>query len=360
LTTGRPATLAAPLAARRAASRLAALQGLAAAVLAPSTLHLFWDLCGLLSRQPTEFYVDAGTYPIACWGVQRAATGGAVAQRFPHHDVRALHWRLRRRMRQNRRPIVVTDGVCPGCGRVAPLGDYLDCVRAAGGLLLVDDSQALGILGATPTQCFPYGQGGSGSLAWSGVGGPDVIVVSSLAKGFGVPLACLGGSNELVHTFLANSQTRLHCSPPCLPVLHAACHALQTNARCGDLLRRQLVARVMRLREPLVKSGLRMTAGFFPVQTIRFECSRATQELHRRLNQRGIRCLLQWDHHRQPACGFLITARHTPTEIDVATRAILEEARWSSQPSLKPKGPLYEPMQLRLRQMCCQRLRAVE
>lgn len=49
------------------------MQGCEMATLSSSTLHLFWDLFGALARGRVAIYMDAGTYPIARWGVERAA-----------------------------------------------------------------------------------------------------------------------------------------------------------------------------------------------------------------------------------------------------------------------------------------------
>ena len=48
LSTGKPAALEDPPGARRVARKLAELQGCETALMAPSTLHLFWDLFGHL------------------------------------------------------------------------------------------------------------------------------------------------------------------------------------------------------------------------------------------------------------------------------------------------------------------------
>jgi 8-amino-7-oxononanoate synthase len=53
LTTGAPAALAPPPGARMVADMLAALQGCERAALAPSTLHLFWDLFGMVGSRPS-------------------------------------------------------------------------------------------------------------------------------------------------------------------------------------------------------------------------------------------------------------------------------------------------------------------
>jgi hypothetical protein len=231
LTTGAPAALVAPPGARAVADALAALQGCQRGTLAPSTLHLFWDLFGMLPNHGVAIYISGGTYPIARWGVERAAARGVPVRSFPHHDAAALWRQLQRDASRQLRPVVVADGLCPDCGAPAPVAAYLENVRAFGGLLILDDTQALGVLGSAPKPDAPYGHDGGGSLPWSGVGGPDVLVGSSLAKGFGVPVAVLAGSETMIGRFKATSETRVHCSPPSLAVIHAAEGALEVNRR---------------------------------------------------------------------------------------------------------------------------------
>ncbi|HEU0299526.1 MAG TPA: hypothetical protein VFR37_08735, partial [Longimicrobium sp.] len=162
LTAGVPAVLEEPPGAARTAARLARLQGVQDAVLLPSTLHLFHDLFALLGPGASAVLVDAGAYAVARWGAARAGCAGVPVRPFAHFDPPALRRALRAAGRRGR-PVVLCDGVCPGCGRPAPVGEYLDAVRGAGGALVVDDTQALGILGAEPDAHPPYGRGGGGS-----------------------------------------------------------------------------------------------------------------------------------------------------------------------------------------------------
>ena len=193
--------------ARAVAHKLAALVGCQQAVLVPSTLHLFWDLFGILAREKVIIYMDAGVYPIAQWGIERAAARGVPVRSFPHHDAAALWWQLRQDAPRRARPLVVTDSFCPGCGKPAPLVAYLERARTYGGQLIVDDTQALGIFGHAPGPQAPYGKGGGGALCWSNVSGPDILVGSSLAKGFGVPVAVLAGSEAMLQHFMTERNT---------------------------------------------------------------------------------------------------------------------------------------------------------
>src|SRR4051794_25149687 len=80
LTTGVPAALAEPAIAGRVARAAAQLMGVDEAVLSRSTLHAFFDVVGVLcdERRPVQFFVDAGTYPIARWALHRAIVRGGT------------------------------------------------------------------------------------------------------------------------------------------------------------------------------------------------------------------------------------------------------------------------------------------
>ena len=281
LTTGRPAVLEEPPGARAVAHKLAALVGCEGAVLVPSTLHLFWDLFGMLAHARVIIYMDAGAYPIARWGIERAVARGVPVRRFPHHDADALGSLLTQDKRYGYRPVVVADGYCPGCGRGAPIAAYAEATRDSRGYLLLDDTQALGILGHSPTSKTPYGKGGGGSLRWSNISGPEVLIGSSLAKGFGVPVAVLAGSAAMMQRFVAESATWVHCSPPSVAVIHATERALSVNHQNGDALRLRLAHRVRYFRMRIRRAGFFTHGGLFPVQTFSTdawgECQQATR-----------------------------------------------------------------------------------
>src|SRR5262249_38151737 len=162
---------------------------------------LFWDVFQVLAMEPIRIYLDAGAYPIARWGVERVRAHGVPTAHFQRHDPAALAALLRRHHRGNRRPVVVTDVLCPATGRTATIAEYPHLIRALGGVLIPCDTQGLGILGRPPGATGPYGRGGGGPLGWDGLPGAGLLVGSSLAKGFGVPLAVLAGSQYVIARF---------------------------------------------------------------------------------------------------------------------------------------------------------------
>jgi len=321
-TTGAPAALVVAADARAISQDLAVLMGCEAATLGTSTFHLVWDLFGLLAKSPVTLYMDAEVYPITRWGIQRAAQCGVAVKTFPHHDPTALRRELTAAPRGHT-PVIVTDGFCPGCGRVAPLREYQELANQWGGLVVADDTQALGILGQRPGRTNPYGGGGGGSFPWSNAGGNNIIVMASLAKAFGVPVAVLGGSRSWVGHFNANAETRVHCSPPSIPTLLAARHALRINHEWGDVLRLRLRRLIQTFREKLRTLGVGASGGLFPTQTLQPAPDGDAIALHENLARHGMRTVLQRGSTGGGAqVTLLLSASHSFEEIETAAAMI--------------------------------------
>jgi 8-amino-7-oxononanoate synthase len=323
LTGGRPATLVETDGAAAVAQRAARLTGCEAGLLLPSTLHLFFDLFSSLPRGST-CYVDAGVYPVARWGVEHAASRGHRVRTFAHFDAAHLEHLLARDARAGFHPIVVTDGFCPGCGLRAPLNSLLAGLRRYEGTLVIDDTQALGIFGercdapATALHAPAFGCGGGGSLRACGANGPDIVLASSLAKAFGVPVAMLAGSREFVAHFARHSATRMHCSPPSVAVVRAAERALDVNVARGDALRARLARHVRHFREIAGSACSSIRGNLFPVQTL--GCGGAVGEdavrLHHALATAGVRTVLQ--SPRDPRVSFLFSSSHSEADVEHA------------------------------------------
>jgi 8-amino-7-oxononanoate synthase len=323
LTTGKPAALGSPPSSHTVASALAELQGSERATLLPSTLHLFFDLFEVLRREGMRLYIDAGVYPMARWGAERAASRGALLRQFPHYDPVSAQHMIEQDSASGLRPVILADGFCPDCGRAAPLREYLRCVIRDRGYVVLDDTQALGIWGQAPGELNPYGCGGGGSLRLHNICSPNVIIGGSLAKGFGVPLAMLGGCAKLVSQFVRRSETRVHASPPSIAVLHAAHHALMVNAARGDAIRRHLAELVTCFREQNRRAGLSGPHGIFPVQAVLSDPHRDPSRLHRILRTAGLRTLVVRERTAPvEKLLFVFNALHRIEDIDQATNIL--------------------------------------
>lgn len=332
LSGGAPAVFSDSPMSQAVAQQLADLVGCQRATLGVSTLHLCWDLFGLLAHEDLAIYLDSGAYPILQWGVERAVGIGAPMQEFEHFDATDLRQRIEESFRERLRPLVVSDAFCPTCGRCAPVAEYLEVVRESAGLLLLDDSQALGVLGAAADTRMPYGRGGGGILQWTGVAGTDVLVMSSLAKGFGVPLAMLGGGGDLIQWFEDHSETRVHCSPPAVVSLLAAERALELNTTMGDAWRSHLARLVEEFRALLQSAGFVSTGDAFPVQQLEPIPGVDVEQFHDKLSALGVRTALCQGHDAQPRITFIINRGHSQEVLEFGVMS-LTQAMTSGRPT---------------------------
>lgn len=315
VTTGKPAALHEPHLHQVVAQEVARKQGLESGLLAPSTLHVFWDIITTLGRS-NAVLIDEAMYPVGRWGSMRAALQGVPVASFPANDTERLGRLIHSYRQQNRIPWIVTDGWNVTQGKPAPLGQYLELLKSCSkSVLLVDDTQAFGILGQHPNARLPYGTGGGGCLPYLELQSPKILTITSLAKGLGVPVAVLAGSANQIRRYRQNSEVRVHTSPVSNLHAWAAWQALQNDRSTGDALRSQLYQNVVLFKQTV--QPVSTTGGWFPIQKLALQEAQAVFALYHRLRQQGVQSLLLTNDRQPtvPEIAFCIRADHTTAVI---------------------------------------------
>ena len=96
---------------------------------------------------------------------EAAQLSGVPIIPFRHRDPEDLRLCLERSLPPGQRPLVMTDGVFPMTGALAPIRDYLQTLhRHSPAAILIDDAHGLGVIG----------ENGRGSLEQAGLWGPEV------------------------------------------------------------------------------------------------------------------------------------------------------------------------------------------
>lgn len=328
---------------REIAQKVASLQGMEYGILAPSTLHLWLDFFQAIDRN-TVLLIDEQAYPLMDW-ISRLATGrGIKVLNFPGQQIAKLRLLLQMHVQPGQIPFILCDGWNPISGQPSPLRQYLDLLRPFRGYLVVDDTQALGILGKNANPGCPWGLGGSGSLAWQGIYSPYIVSICSLAKGFGVPLAVMSGANSFILPFEQKSLSRIHCSQVSTPLAAAALNALRQNCQEGDRKRAYLYKLIHHFKQAVQPSvGIELRGGFFPVQTLKLTGTELAMDLFGFLKKNGFSALLLRGEgmDQTPLISFCITVEQNPqqyVQLGQCLQSFLARKRISSH--AKP-GPVY-------------------
>jgi 8-amino-7-oxononanoate synthase len=266
-----------------------------------------------LADERVALFVDEGAYATLDWGAERAAGRGVPVRRFAHHDPDALA-RAVSAERSGRPIVVAADGLCPRCGRAAPVDDYLAAAARRGSRLVLDDTQAMGIAGPA----------GGGTLRACHPRDPRVLVIASFAKGFAAPVAVLAGSARAVAGYERASACRVHSSPPSVAALRALDRALRINQATGDVLRARLAHRIDAFRAGIAALGIEPAGRPFPVQRVTVPGVDALG-LSEQLACMGVRTAVAAGL-RGPELLFVLRADHRPTDLGRALAALARAA----------------------------------
>jgi glycine C-acetyltransferase/8-amino-7-oxononanoate synthase len=325
-------------------------------------------LQGLRGEYDRVFMDDASHFSVRD-GVQLT---GVPATPFRHLDPDDLAAQLRAQLRPGQRPLVISDGVFPISGEIAPAPDYLRALAAyPGAILCLDDAHATGVLGDTgqgtaeywenraeesgPAPAIAGGlpammhlslQGGAAPMIMRStlVGGPDPVIgaaaprrseeqavlaapgvsgvrlysAHTLSKALGCHGGVLAGDAELIEKLRANAAAYVAHSPSPLPAAAAAVAALEMT-RGVSALRNRLRANVARARAGLRALGWELADTPVPIICLGARPGLDLARIQAELFARDLCVAHVTRYSSTPAGGALriaIFATHSEAQID--------------------------------------------
>ncbi len=201
-------------------------------------------------------FMDAATHYS---GRDAVAILGKPIITFRHLDPDDLADKLKQYLPPGQVPAVVTDGVFPVTGALAPLAEYAAVIGAYdGALLCVDDAHGVGVLGVH----------GRGSLEHLGVAGPGIYGAGTLSKAFGGFGGIIPGSRSLIDRITDTVKLMAGASPPPVPAAAAGAMGITILKEHPEMLTR-LQENVKRLRDGLRGLGLAIEDTPVPIVNVR-------------------------------------------------------------------------------------------
>lgn len=210
---------------------------------------------GLQNRYERIFVDEQAHYSV--WDGARTTGRPVVAYR--HLDAGHLAEVCQRELRAGERPLVMSDGVFPVSGEIAPARELLAAIRPLDGLLCLDDAHATGVLGE-------YGRGTLEHFDLLN-NDPDAhrcFTCHTFSKALGAYGGFIVGEAAFIDELAAYANVQEGASRPPLPAAAAATAAL-TLLRQDDSLRRQLRTNVALARDGLRGLGWALPETAVPV-----------------------------------------------------------------------------------------------
>jgi 8-amino-7-oxononanoate synthase len=236
---------------------------------------------------------------------------------FRHADAGDLAVQLSLHVKPGQRPAVLTDGVFPSSGALAPLGDYRLAMAAyEGALLCIDDSHGVGVLGET----------GRGSLQHAGIEGDGNFLAGTLSKAFGALGGVVPGDAALAEKIARNAMIMRGASPA-PPGLAAAAAASLRVLQSTPEKRANLTRNVKHMRNGLRTLGFEVADTPVPIVTVKGVTD--LEQLRERLAERDIIVRVNLaggysDAPDVPTLRLAVFSEHSPAQIDRLLQSMSE------------------------------------
>jgi glycine C-acetyltransferase len=174
--------------------------------------------------------------------------------RYANNDMAALEEELKK-AEACRFRLIATDGVFSMDGIIANLGGVCDLAEKYGAMVMVDDSHAVGFVGAH----------GRGSAEHCGVEGRVDIVTGTLGKALGGASGGYTAARREVVDWLRQRSRPYLFSNTLMPAIAAASLKVFDIVERGDDLRTRLRANAERFRTSMTKLGFRLAGADHPI-----------------------------------------------------------------------------------------------
>jgi glycine C-acetyltransferase len=203
----------------------------------------------------------------------------AQRYRYRNCDLADLEARLREADAAGARfKLVVTDGVFSMDGFIAPLAGICDLAERHGALVMVDDSHAVGFIGAS----------GRGTHEHCGVMGRVDILSGTLGKALGgASGGFIAARAEIVALLRQRSRPYLFSNSLAPSIAAASLTALDIVSRSGEA-RERLMRNTAFFRSGLERAGFSIKPGIHPIVPIMLGDAALAQRFAARMLEKGV------------------------------------------------------------------------
>ena len=195
---------------------------------------------------------------------------------FAHGDAEDLGRKLKANLQAGQRPLVVSDGIFPTLGKIAPLPSYFGLLEPYDGCMWLDDCHAVGVLG----------EQGRGTYEYYGMRSERLYFGGTLSKAAGAHGGIIPGKEEFVLP-IRSGHIANAANAPVSAAAAAAVKGLDLMMTQPEL-RRQLWRNARYLKSGLKALGFDQDDTPVPVAAWALKTSQDMDRVHGALMERGI------------------------------------------------------------------------
>ena len=237
---------------------------------------------------------------------------GKPVHSFHHRDPAALEKKLRAKLKPRQRPFLLTDGIFPTYGRIAPVPDYAAILEPYDGLVGLDDAHGVGVLGAN----------GRGTFEYFGMKSRRLCLAGTLSKAFGGHGGFVAGGTKLIERIRKTVGAYIGSTPTPTPIAAASAKGIEI-LRTKPEMRERLKQNVALVKAGMKKLGVEADETPVPIVAWSLKSAEKMRKCQKALLGQGI-AIAYLRYIGAPPEGVLrvtIFSTHTAEHI----RRLLEE-----------------------------------
>jgi 7-keto-8-aminopelargonate synthetase-like enzyme len=225
---------------------------------------------------------------------------------FAHRDPGDLATKLKAHLPARGKPLVISDGIFPVPGEIAPVPDYIKVLEGYDGLLWLDDCHAMGVIGGN----------GRGTFDYFNVSGPRLMFGGTMSKAFGGYGGIVPTTTE-VAAGIRGGHIMAGATMPPSAAAGASVKGMQLLMAHPEW-RTRLWSNAKRLKDGIRGMGFTVDDTVVPVVSFALKTKEDMLRVHSELTSRGI--VIQYSHYvgAGPAgvLRMVAFATHTDEQID--------------------------------------------
>lgn len=225
---------------------------------------------------------------------------------FSHGDPGGLEKSLKANLKPSQKPLVVSDGIFPTFGKIAPIREYAKLTEAYDGCMWLDDCHAIGVLGAN----------GRGTYEHFGLQSPGLYFGGTLSKAIGAHGGIIPGT-EAFTLPIRTGHIANGANAATSPAAAAAVKGMDLMMSQPQL-RHQLWENAKRLKSGLGRIGFEQDDSPVPIAAWTLKTGEDMDRIHAELMNRGI--AIQRTHYvgagPNGALRAVVFANHQSEQID--------------------------------------------
>ncbi|HEX4764231.1 MAG TPA: glycine C-acetyltransferase [Usitatibacter sp.] len=303
---------------RELEEEIARFLGMEAAILYGSCFDANGGLFETLMGEEDAIISDSLNHASIIDGVRLSK---AKRYRYANNDMADLEAQLKQAQADGARyKMIATDGVFSMDGIIANLKAVCDLADKYDAMVMVDDSHAVGFVGAH----------GKGTPEYCGVMGRVDILTGTLGKALGGASGGYTAASKEVVAWLRNRSRPYLFSNTLMPAIaHASIEVLALLQKSGDL-REKLARNAEHFRRDMTQLGFRLAGAGHPIIPVMLGEAALAQEMANRLLKEGIYVVgfsFPVVPKGQARIRTQMSAAHEPQHIDRAVAAFAKVGR---------------------------------